>query len=60
MGEILQKLCGRLTRHRFRRGYLAWPGIESYYCRCCICHHRVWTGEKPKRMIQEAENEWIT
>lgn len=43
--NLFQKLCARLTGHRFRKLYdIHWEGQR--YCRCRICGHHFWIDEQ--------------
>lgn len=51
MENILQKLCGLLTKHR--HNYCSVPfqretGRTEWYCCCRLCHYQFWTDERPK------------
>lgn len=46
--NLLQKLCGLLTRHRFRRCYAYSEEYGEYYYSCRICHKHFWNRQPPK------------
>lgn len=46
--NLLQKLCGLLTRHRFRRCYAYSKEYREYYYSCRICHKHFWNRQVPK------------
>lgn len=46
--NLLQKLCGLLTRHRFRRCYAYSKEYGEYYYSCRICHKHFWNRQPPK------------
>lgn len=55
MENKLQKLCGKLTNHRFR---YCWAYTENttppeYYCRCRLCRYSFWTDKRPKKLPKE-------
>ena len=59
MINVLQKLCGLLTKHRnsryvstipyYRGSYNEFLGaIPEFYCKCRLCGYRYWTEIPPK------------
>lgn len=46
--NLLQKLCGLLTRHRFRRCYAYSEEYREYYYSCRLCHKHFWNRQVPK------------
>lgn len=39
--NLIQRICARLTGHRFRKKYkIRWEGQQ--YCRCRICRYHFW------------------
>jgi len=44
MRNILQKLCGKLTNHKFRKAWAYSEGITptEYHYKCKICGCRFW------------------
>ena len=49
-----QKLCGRITKHRFTRKYEA-KYENRVYCRCRICGKHLWREIKRH---QKEDNRW--
>lgn len=54
---LAERLCGKLTKHRFALGLAVWPdhngpGNHSYYCLCRICRKQFWTERRPKNMME--------
>ena len=46
--NLIHKLCGLLTRHRFRRCYAYSEEHGEYYYSCRICHKHFWNERRPK------------
>lgn len=58
---LVERLCGKLTRHRFALGLaaadnFAESGKTHYYCLCRLCRKQFWTERRPKNMM-EVSNE---
>lgn len=58
---LVERLCGKLTRHRFALGLVAADnfaesGKTHYYCLCRLCRKQFWTERRPKNMM-EVSNE---
>lgn len=54
---LVERLCGKLTRHRFALGLAAADNFAEsdkthYYCLCRICRKQFWTERRPKNMME--------
>ena len=53
MSILPKRLCGKITRHRFRRGLL-WTEREprEYYSKCLLCGKGLWSRKPHRRYIR--------
>ncbi len=57
MENRLQKLCGKLTRHKYRKcwAYTEETTPPEYYCQCLLCRYRFYTEKRPKKLPGEEQ-----
>ena len=59
MENWLQRICGKLTNHKYRKcwAYTEETDPPEYYCRCKLCQYRFWTDKKPKKLPSGGQKE---
>lgn len=52
MKNLLQKICEKLTDHKYRKCYLYSEKVtpHEYYCYCRLCRYHFWTSNRPKKL----------
>lgn len=53
--NILQKLCGKVTNHKFRKYQAKSVGIKptEYHYKCKICGYRFWNYSSPYKIHEK-------